>query len=358
MFSFLNSIVLPALVAVSIPVIIHFFNRRKARKVTFSSVRFLKQIENQRIRQVRLYQILLIIIRSLFILFLILAFARPTLNSGLWPSSGTARTTAVIILDNSYSMNTYNKSTSVFYSALEKLKQILASFQSNDQVFILTTATPNNNSKPIVLNTPNLFKQYPPTKKSPDFKPVLQAAARILEKHPNHNRELYIISDLKITRDMAGDSIPEFFTNKTVRTFLIGPLDNDAANSSIDTVFLTSRLLEVNKPVDLIVRVRNHHPTEPSETRVSLFDKETRVAMQQINLNAGATTDLKLSFIPKAGGLHQLKAELEDDDLLDDNNYYFDLSLASQRKVLVVSMCLQPILHFSFSTQISAPFSR
>ena len=65
MFSFLNSFILPALAAIAIPIIIHFFNRRKTKKIQFSSLRFLKMLENQRIRQVRLLQILLILIRTL-----------------------------------------------------------------------------------------------------------------------------------------------------------------------------------------------------------------------------------------------------------------------------------------------------
>ena len=78
--TFLNSVMLFALLAASIPIIIHLITRRKAKTILFSSLRFLKILENEQIKRLKIKQILLLIIRILIILFIILAFARPTLK--------------------------------------------------------------------------------------------------------------------------------------------------------------------------------------------------------------------------------------------------------------------------------------
>jgi hypothetical protein len=348
MFTFLNPIALFGLIAVSIPVILHFFNRRKAHKVQFSSIRLLKLLENRRIRQVRLYQILLIIIRTLLILFLILAFARPTLPSGFISSSGSARATGVIILDNSYSMNTYHNSSSLFHEAREKLIQIIKTFRKNDQVFVLTPTLELNPWLPD-LNASNLFRQFHSSKNSPDFKNVLPAAAAIFQQYPNYNREFFIISDFRIARDAMPDSLPEVFRENPVRTYLISPEAIESLNDmGIDSVFLQSSILEVNKPIELTVTLRNYNLSENAETRISLYDGDTHVAMQQVNLERGAVSEIKMSFLPRNPGLHQLRAELDDDALTDNNIWYLSLNLSAQKRILVAASVLNPALRNAF----------
>ena len=118
MITFLNGFILPVLFAAIVPILLHFLSKKKARKVSFSSLKFLKIIENHRIKRVKLFQILLIVVRTLFIISLVLAFSRPTISTF---SGGTtnAQTTAFIILDDSYSMQSFAFSKTYFELAKE-----------------------------------------------------------------------------------------------------------------------------------------------------------------------------------------------------------------------------------------------
>ena len=113
MFGFLNSLVLPFLAAAVIPLIIYLFRRRKAKRISFSSIRFLKMLENQRIRNLRIYQILLLLVRMAFIIFLVMAFARPVLRIMNITGSSAAGATAVIIIDDSYSIKISSTQTKI-----------------------------------------------------------------------------------------------------------------------------------------------------------------------------------------------------------------------------------------------------
>ena len=65
-------------------------------------------LERQRLKRLKLYQYLLILVRTLLILFLVLAFARPTLTLQLNMLGDSAQTTAVILLDNGIHMHRYD----------------------------------------------------------------------------------------------------------------------------------------------------------------------------------------------------------------------------------------------------------
>ena len=75
--TFLNPFVLFGLFAAAIPIIIHFLTRQKAKEIPFSSLRFLKLLENQQIRRLRWKQILLLIIRTMIILLSCLLLRDP-----------------------------------------------------------------------------------------------------------------------------------------------------------------------------------------------------------------------------------------------------------------------------------------
>src|SRR5437763_15197079 len=104
--SFLNPILAGlGLIAVSIPIIIHLLNKRKFEKVVWAAMRFLKVSVEQNQRRIQIEDMLLLALRCLLLLLLGLALARPTIKSfggGGW--FGQQKVTAVVLLDNSYSM--------------------------------------------------------------------------------------------------------------------------------------------------------------------------------------------------------------------------------------------------------------
>ena len=81
--TFLNPLVLLGLAAAAIPIVVHLFNFRRPKTVDFSSLRFLREVERQSMRRVRIRQWLLLALRTLAILFLVLAFAQPTRTGAL-----------------------------------------------------------------------------------------------------------------------------------------------------------------------------------------------------------------------------------------------------------------------------------
>lgn len=337
MFSFLNSLILPALAAIAIPVIIHFFNRRRSKKIQFSSLRFLKMLENQRIRQVRLLQILLILIRTLFILFIVLTFARPALESSFIDST-SANTTAVIVLDDSYSMKTFNGSISKFKIAKNQVFSIFNTFTHDDRVFIIPFSNVTSNLAPVNLSQSpvDIIKKYNVTNSSPDISDALKAANKIFEDHPNYNRELYLLSDFNISRTNVTDSINTILSDQGILCYRINPGENEQNNFGIDTVIIENQLFEINKPVQFSILLKNHNNNKPAETLVNLYKDNERLAMQQAVLDPAELKSINLTFVPKTTGPVFLHFEIDDDNLLLDNHYYLNFSIPDKIKILFV----------------------
>src|SRR5829696_5138342 len=89
--------------AVSIPILIHLLNRRKFERVAWAAMRFLRVSVEQNQRRIQVEDIILLILRCLLLALLVWALSRPVLRAV--GAIGPASTTAVIVIDNSYSMS-------------------------------------------------------------------------------------------------------------------------------------------------------------------------------------------------------------------------------------------------------------
>ena len=96
---FLNPWMLMGLLGVSIPLMLHLFNRRKQNRREWGAMMFLEASLAQRRRRVLVEEILLLATRCLIVAFAALAFARPFVSAGsafLWIAIGVTGLLAII----------------------------------------------------------------------------------------------------------------------------------------------------------------------------------------------------------------------------------------------------------------------
>ncbi len=145
---FLNPAVLFGLLAASIPILIHLFNLRKLKKVEFSTLRFLKELQKNKIRKIKLKQWILLALRVMIILFLVTAFARPTLKGvSIGGTTSAAKTTSVFILDNTFSMSVIDQKGSYFNQAKEAIKNLIQHLQEGDDAALILVSRMGGNSE-------------------------------------------------------------------------------------------------------------------------------------------------------------------------------------------------------------------
>ena len=126
-----------SLLAVGIPIAIHLFNFRRTRRIYFSNVSLLKNVEMETSSFRRLKQYLILATRVLAIAALALAFAQPYLPSS--NKSGTnAQSVTSVYLDNSFSMQNEDNNQRFFDIATGKLEQLLTLFRNATRLQLIT----------------------------------------------------------------------------------------------------------------------------------------------------------------------------------------------------------------------------
>ena len=99
-----NPQLLYALFAIIVPIVLHFINLRKHKIVNFSSIRFLKQIKEEKRKQSKLRDLLILLSRILAITFLVIAFSKPYIPD---KNKEIISKNICIYIDNSFSCNDY-----------------------------------------------------------------------------------------------------------------------------------------------------------------------------------------------------------------------------------------------------------
>lgn len=136
MLNFLAPAALGGLLLLAIPIAVHLFKPRKMRQTPFSSLRWLRTSQQRLSRRIRWHQMLLFLLRAAFIIFLVLALAKPLLG----PSTASKHTDSFVVLDVSRSM-AYQRPGQP--TPLERARQIAGDLLSNgrvgDRVSLLVT---------------------------------------------------------------------------------------------------------------------------------------------------------------------------------------------------------------------------
>ncbi|MGH7720868.1 MAG: BatA domain-containing protein, partial [Gemmatimonadaceae bacterium] len=105
-FSFLTPAFLAGLVALAVPILIHLIHRERRDVVAFPSLMFLRKIPYRSVRRQKIRHWLLFALRCLALALLVLAFARPLLDTGGASAlaGGPGSREVVVLVDRSYSM--------------------------------------------------------------------------------------------------------------------------------------------------------------------------------------------------------------------------------------------------------------
>ncbi len=339
--TFLNPLILFGLIAASIPVVLHFLNLRKLQKIEFSTLAFLKELQKSKIKRIKLKQWLLLILRILIIACIVISFARPTVEN-LPLGSSSAKTTAVIIIDNTFSMSVVAGNGSYFNKAKQSAKALLNIFKEEDEVVIIPVGTLGVHDINTKSNLDYVRKEIDELQISYLSKTLNEAvvkAGQILYQSKNHNKEIYILTDLQSGRLInSQNEIPNLKSLLgNSRVFLIDLHEKNAVNLSVDKFELKNQIFEKNKKIGFTAEVKNNSDIPVNNSVASLFINGKRSAQQSISLQPNETSSLSFESTLTEGGFIEVAVELEDDDINYDNKRYTCFYVPENIKVLLLT---------------------
>jgi hypothetical protein len=341
--TFLNPAILFGLLAASIPIVLHFLNLRKLKKIEFSTLAFLKELQKTKIKRIKLKQWLLLLLRIAIIIFLVMAFARPTVKNFSVGNSSSAKTTAVIIIDNTFSMSVVTENGSYLNQTKRIAKNLLNNFQDSDEIILFGVGNLSDEAAQSTTNNKQLTKQIDELEISLVSKTLNESvvkAAQVLYQSKNFNKEVYLLTDFQKGRiynspkELADLSR---MIDEPTRIFLVDVGGKETVNLGIEELIPNNQIFEIGKTISLSTRVKNYSTQSISNSVASLFVNGRRSAQQSLNLAGGEVKEISFETTLADTGLVDITAELEDDEILQDNKRYFSVYVPDKISLLILT---------------------
>jgi hypothetical protein len=121
--------------AVGVPLLLHLLRRRTGETIQFPAVRYLLRMEREHAREVRLKNLILMVLRVAIILALAFAAARPI---GRLPGLGHPPTAVAILLDNSLSSAAADADGPVLARLTAAARSIAEQASATDRLWLVT----------------------------------------------------------------------------------------------------------------------------------------------------------------------------------------------------------------------------
>ena len=347
--SFFNPSLLWGLGAAAIPILIHLYNRRRFRTVAWAAMEFLVSSSKLTAKRLKLLQLLLLLTRMGIVSLLVLGVARPYLTGGfLGGPLGKSTTSAVLILDNSYSMGLKAGTETVFDAAKKAAAELVSSFRRGDSItLILMGERPRvvteGNPSPERVN--KLIETSVPSDEKTDILASLRKGLEILDGEKNTQKELFLVTDCQqnawSVANVAGwDSVGKLIQNAEVkpRVYVLDVSARPGENIVLSSARLPAYPCGVGKRY--IVEATAVTTAEKPEGRpvfTLCLDRDgNEVARTDGSEFKDGISTGRLIFSVDSPGFHWGKISIQPDRLQADNARYFIVKAKEAVPVLCV----------------------
>lgn len=333
-------------VAAAIPVVIHLIHTARAPQVFFPTLRFLKSAAEKTARRRRIENLLLMILRMLLFAILAWALARPFLSRQFGLFSGPGRGAAVIVLDNSYSMNVRHDGRTRLSGAKEEARALLDSqFKPARAAVLLTNPGPDPVPDELTADRARLFRRIDRAGVSSaraDLPATLKKAYSLLEKADAAEKRIWILTDRQALSWQGLADRGEPHEHAEIPVAIIRLSEPSFTNVAVTDARIASRSRVVGMPVRLEVTVRNTAPG-PEKRNLLLFVDDFAQARRKepVELTAagtpGSTRTVAMTHVFERSGPHRILVAFEGtDSLAVDNSRRIALRVADSIPVLLV----------------------
>lgn len=336
-----------ALFAIAIPIIIHLFNFRKYKKLYFSNVEFLKEVQQETQAKSKLKHLLILLSRILAITFLVLAFAQPFIPASENNLSNQNNIIAIYV-DNSFSMESVGENGSLLNDAKNKAIEIVNAYRNTDK-FILSTNDFNAGDQRLLSNE-EIIDKIETVEISSTTRELSTIYSRVregLNSSDIKNKSFYVLSDFqKSTTDISNIK-----SDTLINTYFAPITATTTNNLFIDSCWFNSPTHLVNQNEELTVRIKNNADTDLENIPLKLYINGQNVVPASFSVKANDQTELKLNYRNKTSGVQQGKIELRDNPITMDDAFYFSYHISDNITILGISKELNnPTLQSVYST--------
>jgi hypothetical protein len=328
--NFIAPAFLYGLAAIGIPIIIHLVELRRAKKIFFTNVAFIKEVKNITASHRRIKQLLILLCRIGFVIFLVLCFAQPFLPS----SNGSAHTSqAKIFIDNSFSMQNEPDvpGSSLLELALTHCKKVIQAVGNTGRFGYFDhsgfSSVYNDYTSPKLLSK---LEGVNYSSGSKSFSAVLAGLTSASDEPYN----ALVYSDFQKKAFQASDVKS---LDKNQNFYFVHLKGTAEHNVFVDTLVLEDEFIRVNQINKIRVRVRNSGSNNIQNCNVKFFVGKQQVSALNINVAAKETASFVLNFRLDNNAPQHCRLVIQDFPVEFDNTYYFTLQASPPVNIVDVS---------------------
>jgi len=325
-------LLIPLVVA---PLVIHWLSRRFPRRFMFSSIEEIRRTMAGRSRIFRWRHLLLLLLRTLALLALLLAFLKPVIATKAGSRAGGRR--VIVMVDHSLSMNFSENGATACSRARAEIDRLLDSLGADDRFHLIRVdhapmaafSSFTNRSDAAL----DFLDKSPPPLTQADFRAANHLAAD-LAAEAGPAPDIYYFSDFQ-RRDWA--DVDFSVLPKDSRLFFVTATDDPKrGNRSISQLELGQGAVIAGGEVEVKARVANHSGNTWSG-KIEVGFGPSHLREREVTLAPWSEGDFTLVVPVPGGGILRLTAELPKDDLPHDDKRHLVVEVKDREEVVILT---------------------
>ena len=268
--AFLNPVLLLGLLGVAAPIYVHLRQRQKAKRIQFSTLRFLQASDRHTARRHKIVDLIALVTRCLIVALLALGLSKPVIrpSGGASQGAGAGTTFWAIVVDDSYSMGARPAAgaASSFDQAKDALGRVLDLTAENDEIAVVLTsartlpglAEVSHNKYQIKTALESLQPSYAAAAVADG----VERALGLLRDSTNPGHELVVITDMQRSAMETMQKIdPLRLTEKVHTIHLLDVGLRDAANATVTSLKVLRAGPYPGVPISFRATIRGSSPS-------------------------------------------------------------------------------------------------
>lgn len=319
-----------------LPIVIHLFNFKRYKTLYFSSLKFVKQVDQQTKSTQRLKHLLILASRLLAFIFLVLAFAQPYFTDDNESTVSTDPILAIYI-DNSFSMQAKGAEGELLSQARENAQSMIEK-SALDTRFLICTNELSGREERLMSRVEALEKidevDYSPISKS--ISSILNWQLEVLKKEEfeisSSNTQVVLLSDFQ--RSSGKIDKVEHLKNFALYPVIMTPQSTN--NIHVDSVWFSSPIHKINTSNEINIRIVN-------QGEIAIENAEVTMRLGDLNktfytsIPASGSSISALNFSDRSTGVKKGQIQVNDEMLLFDNSFFLSYDVREQLNVLILN---------------------
>lgn len=345
--TFGNPLFLWGALAAAIPLLIHLFDRRRPRTHAFGAISFVLRSQKRTASRLKLKRLILYILRTMLLVALPVALARPSCadDAKLAPTTSGPAATA-IVLDTSLSMRFKDGNEALFEKARGLALDALTGLLPEEPATVVlcgAQTTPPGAPAFDRAGQRQLLDDAQAGFGLSDMSRCTELAAKALEESPLRGKRIVLVSDFTQTafRLEAPAPIVKLANGEPVHPEIVlkdaADKEDELPNHAIASLRVEPALNVGPRAYAFGITVRNFSKKPVKDLEASLKVGDRIVAKGFVDVAAGGTAQKTLTHRFEEGGTVFGAVTLSEDALAEDDSRPFVLGVPRALKALIVN---------------------